>query len=168
MTGDRAGELSGERSGPPDVETLLDEAEFEPDGMFLTRRQATVLALREGGEDQGTIADRLDCSRANVSNIERSARKNIEKARTTLAFADLLGAPVRVELPAGLPVHEAPERIYGACDEAGVKVNYGAPELIREISSQSAVGTEGGTLTDDVVIAITEHGEIHVMAGTPT
>ncbi len=146
----------------PSSDTLLDELNFEAESMFLTRRQASVLALREEGFDQGTIAAELSCSRANVSNIERSARENIEKARETLVFAEILTAPVREELPEGLPLHEVPNHVYAACDEAEVKVQYGAPELIRKIVETSPASEEQGTLVEQLVLKVTAEGEIHI------
>ena len=132
--------------------------------MFLTRRQATVLAMREAGADQGAIAEYLECSRANVSNIERSARDNIDKARTTLSFAAILTAPVRLELSADLALHEAADRIYAACDEVDLKVNHGAPDLIRKITAISPESEQRGRLVEDLVVTITSEGDVHLLS----
>lgn len=150
-------------AAPPGVDLIAEELDVDETSMFLTRRQATVLAMRERGLDQGAIADHLSCSRANVSNIERSARENIEKARATLSVAEILTAPVRVELPVGLPLHEAPERIYEACDEVDLKVNYGAPELIRKLTATAPDADQQGRLSDDLVVSVTSTGEVHVL-----
>lgn len=147
--------------GTEAVESLLDDFDINTDDMFLTRRQVLVLAMRERGHDQRSIADHLECSRANVSNIERSARDNIEKANETLSFAKLLAAPVRIELPAGLPLYQVPERIFDACDDAEVKVEHGAPELTRLISSPYEAANTQGTLPESVVVTVTEDGEVH-------
>lgn len=149
-----------------EIESLLAELGFDEGTSCLTERQATVLALRERGLEQATIAAHLGCSRANVSNIERRARDNIERARSTVSFVQLLSAPVRVELPADLPYHEAPERVYEACDAAGVKVQHGAPELIREIAAPLGAPEDRGTLPVDLVVTVTAEGEVHVL--TPT
>lgn len=163
MADDADGRMTDpEANIPPEVRSLLDNLDLEADESFLTRRQALVLAMRERGLAQAVIADHLGCSRANVSNIERSARDNIEKARATLAYAQVLAAPVRVQLPADLPMHEAPERVYAACDEAGVKVQYGAPELIRMIAASVDGADDRGSLPEDVVVTVTGDGEIHV------
>ena len=63
-----------------DVAALLDRIGFDPETNVLTQRQAEVLALREHGLRQRDIADRLVPSRANVSNIESSARENLQNA----------------------------------------------------------------------------------------
>lgn len=142
------------------------ESNFEEKSVFLTRRQAMVLSMRERGADQGQIADRMECSRANVSNIERSARDNIEKARATLSFAEILTAPVRVELPKGQALHKIPDRIYEASDTVGVKVNYGAPELMRRITAVSQESEQHGRLIEDLVVTITSEGEAHVISSS--
>lgn len=136
---------------------------FDTESMFLTRKQATVLSLRERGIDQGTIADHLDCSRANVSNLERSARTNIEKARQTIAFADIVAAPVHIEIPAGFSLHEIPERVFTACDDSGVKVNHGAPELIRTVTEGFPEAESTGAIPTDIVIIVTASGNVRVL-----
>src|SRR5699024_1583725 len=113
-----------------EADDVLSRIGFDPATSVLTRRQATVLALRERGLKQRTIAERLDTSRANVAGIEASARENIARARETVAFVDALEAPVRVPVPAETDLYDVPQQIYDACDEAGVKVNYTAPELL--------------------------------------
>ena len=148
------------------TEFVMEFENFDVDveEMFLTGRQATVLAMRERGADQGEIADYLDCTRANVSNIERSARENIEKARATLSFAEILTAPVRLELPTDLPLHEASDRIYEACDEVDVKVKYGAPDLIRKITAVSPESEQHGRIAENLVVTITAEGDVHVLS----
>ena len=144
----------------------LRELNFDEHSMFLTHRQATVLALREKGADQGEIAAHLDCTRANVSNIERSARENIEKARATLSFAEKLTAPVRVKLHTDVGLHEIPDRIYEACDAVDVKVNYGAPELMRKIATVSPASEQRGRLVEDLVVTVTSEGEVHLVSAS--
>ena len=153
-----------EENYPQDSTMEFENFDLDVAEIFLTRRQVTVLTMRERGADQGEIADYLDCTRANVSNIERSARDNIEKARATLSFAEILTAPVRVELPTDLPLHEAPDRIYAVCDEADVKVKYGAPDLIRKITTVSTQSAQLGRITENLVVTITADGDVHVLS----
>lgn len=160
MTTDRAGERPIETI---DVESILGELGYDAESNLLTRRQAEVLVLREQGFNQDTIADWLGCSRANVSSIEGSARGNIEKAETTITFAELLSAPVHVELPAGIDLYEIPDRIFDACDDHGIKVRHGAPELIRRIRDAAASRIEDGILTYRVSVRISAEGSISVL-----
>ena len=104
-----------------DAAELLERVGFDADESVLTERQAEVLAFRERGLRQADIAERLGTSRANVSSVEASARDNVERAKETVAFAEALSSPVRVEIPAGTDLYDAPQRVYDACDEAGVR-----------------------------------------------
>ena len=131
-----------------DVDALLARVGFDPEENVLTRRQATVLALRERGVSQADIAERLGTSRANVANVEASARANVRKAREAVAFAEALRAPVRVDIEAGTDIYDVPDAVYAAADEAGVTVEYGAPELMKAV-----VDAADDAIRDRVVMA---------------
>lgn len=145
-----------------DVDALLDQVGFEPGRSVLTRRQAEVLALRERDVPQATIADRLGTSRANVSSIEASARTNIEKARETIAFAEALSAPVSVDVTAGTDLYDIPSRVYAACDDADVKVNQTAPELMKSVSDAAGDAVSGREVKRDLLVGITMDGVVRV------
>lgn len=146
----------------PDVDTLLERAGFDAEQSVLTRRQAEVLALRERGVRQAEIAERLGTSRANVSSIEASARANIEKARETVAFADALTAPVRVEIDAGTDLYDVPKRVYDACDDAGVKVNHTAPHLMELVSDAAGDAVQGREVRRNLFVGVTSDGSVRV------
>ncbi|MFB6130716.1 MAG: Tfx family DNA-binding protein, partial [Salinigranum sp.] len=135
---------------------------FDPEMSVLTRRQAEVLALRERGVRQATIAERLGTSRANVSSVEASARSNVEKARETVAFAEALTAPVRVEVEAGYDLYEVPKLVYDACDAAGVKVNHTAPDLMKIVSEEAESAVRGREVREPILIGVTSSGSVRV------
>ncbi|AGN00268.1 transcriptional regulator [Salinarchaeum sp. Harcht-Bsk1] len=141
---------------------ILADAGFDAEASVLTPRQAEVLALRERGLAQNEIAERLGTSRANVSSVESSARRNVEKARATVAVAEALQAPVRLQFEPGTDVYEIPDRVYAACDDAGVKVDAATPELISIVTEAAGGAFEGRRLVDPVTIAVTAEGEIRV------
>ena len=145
-----------------DADVLLDRIGFDPDESVLTRRQAQVLALRERGVRQSTIAERLGTSRANVSSVEASARTNVTKARETVAFAEALSAPVRVEIEGGLDLYDVPKRVYDACDEAGMKVNHTAPDLMKIISEAAGDAVRGRQIREPLLIGVTSDGNVRV------
>ena len=149
---------------PDDVDAaaLLERAGFDADESVLTRRQAEVLALRERGLRQSDIADRLGTSRANVSSVEASARDNVTSARETVAFAEALAAPVRVEIEAGTDLYDAPKRVYDACDEAGVKVNQTAPDLMKTIGDRAGDAVRGREVRDRLFVTVDATGTIRV------
>lgn len=149
-------------SGLPDVDALLGEVGFNEDESVLTRRQAQVLALRERGIAQREIADGLGTSRANVSSVESSARENVEKARETVAFAEALHAPVRVTVDAETDLYDVPGRVFSACDDAGVKVNRTAPELMKLVSDEAGDAIHGREVRRDIVVGVTTDGVVRV------
>lgn len=148
-----------------DVDDLLDRAGFDADSSVLTRRQAEVLALRERGQRQADIAERLGTSRANVSSVERSARENVEKSRETVAFAEALSAPVRVEVAAGTDLYDVPGLVYDACDDADVKVNRTAPDLMRVVSDASGDAVHGREVRIELLVSVTPDGDVRVRVG---
>ncbi|MFC6905609.1 Tfx family DNA-binding protein [Halalkalicoccus tibetensis] len=145
-----------------DVDALLDQVGFDPERNVLTRRQAEVLALRERDVPQAAIAERLGTSRANVSSIEASARTNVEKARETIAFAEALNAPVRIEVAAGTDLYDVPSRVYAACDDAEVKVNQTAPELMKSVSDAAGDAISGREVKRDLLVGVTMDGIVRV------
>lgn len=145
-----------------DVEALLAEIGFDPDESVLTRRQAEVLALRERGASQAAIAELLGTSRANVSNVEASARSNVEKARETVAFDRALRAPVQVAIETGTDLYDVPSRVYDACDEADVKVSHAAPELMKIVSDQAGRAVSGREVKEALLVGVTTSGDVTV------
>ena len=146
----------------PDADELLGRAGFEAETSVLTRRQAEVLALREEGHAQADIADVLGTSRANVSSIESSARENVAKAHETVAFAEALSAPVRVTVEAGTDLDDVPNMVYSACDEAGVKVNRTAPEVMRLVGEAAGDAVHGREVRRDITVSVTGDGTVQV------
>jgi Tfx family DNA-binding protein len=148
--------------GDVDAAALLERAGFDADESVLTDRQAEVLALRERGLRQSDIAERLGTSRANVSSVVASARDNVERARETVAFAEALAAPVRVEIEAGTDLYDAPKRVYDACDEAGVKVNQTAPDLMKTIGDRAGDAVHGREVRGRLFVTVDANGQIRV------
>ncbi|MDG5760710.1 Tfx family DNA-binding protein [Natronococcus sp. A-GB1] len=145
-----------------DVATVLEEIGFDPENSVLTYRQAQVLALRERDVSQADIADALGTSRANVSSIEASARENVSKASETVAFAEALQAPVRVRVPEGTDLYDVPQLVYEACDEAGVKVDHTAPDLMKVVSDAAGSAITGRQVSATLTVSVTSEGVVRV------
>jgi Tfx family DNA-binding protein len=146
----------------PDVDAILDRAGFEADESVLTRRQAEVLALRERGISQAAIAEELGTSRANVSKVEASARDNVEKARETVAFAETLQAPVQIDIDPGTDLYEVPDLVYEGCDQAGVKVPFSAPEVMKMVSEAAGDAISGREVRANLLVGVTSDGTMRV------
>lgn len=146
----------------PDADELLDRAGFDAEESVLTRRQAEVLVLREADVAQADIAEELGTSRANVSSVEASARENIAKARETVAFAEVLAAPVQLTVEGGTDLYDVPNLVYSACDSADVKVNRTAPELMKLIGDAAGDAVYGRAVQRDITITVTGDGGVRV------
>jgi Tfx family DNA-binding protein len=145
-----------------DVDALLARVGFDAEENALTRRQATVLALRGGGRSQADIAEQLGTSRANVANVEASARANVRKAREAVAFAEALRAPVRVAIGADTDIYDVPDAVYAAADEAAVTVEHGAPELMKRVVDAAGDAIRDRAVTAPLVVIVTRDGEVDV------
>lgn len=145
-----------------DIEAMLETVGFDPDECVLTQRQAEVLALREQDIPQRAIADTLGTSRANVSNIEASARRNVEKAQQTVAIADALSAPVRVQIESGTDLFEIPEIVYAACDDVDTKVTQSSAALVRVLRQEVPGALDEQTVSTPIVIRVSHDGTISV------
>ena len=145
-----------------DVDALLGRIGFDPDESVLTRRQATVLALRERGVQQSAIAERLGTSRANVANHEANARENVRKARETVSFAESLRAPIRVTFEAGTDIYDVPDAVYRAADEEDVVVEHAAPDLMKRVVDAMGDAIRDRALTADVIVSVSREGTVTV------
>lgn len=154
--------MTEDDSDVDDVETVLDRIGFDEETNVLTRRQAEVLALRERGLAQASIAERLGTSRANVSSVEASARENVKKAHETVAFEEALRSPVQVELPAETDLYDVPDRVYAACDDASVKVGLSAPELMKRVSDAAGDAVSGRQVKLPLLVTVTADGRLQV------
>lgn len=146
----------------PDADELLERAGFDADESVLTRRQAEVLVLREADIAQADIAEELGTSRANVSSVEASARENVAKAKETVAFVEVLSAPVRLNVEGGTDLYDVPNLVYSACDDADVKVSKTAPELMKLVSDAAGDAIHGRAVQRDITITVTGDGDVRV------
>ncbi len=155
----------GSSEPPPeeiDVAGILDEIGFDPDESVLTRRQAEVYVLRERGYRQADVAEVLGTSRANVASVEASARENVRKARNTVSFAEVLAAPITVEVEPETDLYDVPRRVFGTCDEAGIDVNHTAPDLMELVNEAAGDAVRGRRVERPLVIGVSADGDIRV------
>lgn len=157
---DSSGEVEVEE--PRDAEAILRGSGFSSERTFLTHRQAEVFVLREYGFKQAEIADYIDTTRENVSGIEARARENIGNARETVEFAELVSAPVRLEIPAGTDLYDVPDVVFDACDKAGIKVDQNAPELMKSISDAAGSVVEGRQVRTELIVNVTSDGTVRI------
>ena len=118
--------------------------------------------MREQGLTQEAIADLLGTSRANVASVESSARANVAKSRETVAFAEALAAPIRIEIEPGTDLYEIPDRVFAVCDDAGMKVNHTAPDLMKMVNDAGIDAVQGREVRRPLVVTVTDEGTVQV------
>lgn len=133
------------------------------DGTVLTGRQLEVLEFRERGYTQKEIADELGTTDSNVSAIERSARKNVRKAKRTLRLVRTLQSPVRFTVPQGATFDTLVDEVYARGDEADIKVSYCRPELYSHLYNKLRSYTTQNRLTAAVEVGLAEDGEVKAL-----
>jgi hypothetical protein len=154
-------------TGEPSVEQLLARLGFDPEESSLTPRQAQVLVLREQELTQEEIADRWGTSRANVANVEASARANLEKAQETVAFVDQLLAPLAVRIDRGTDLYDVPDRVFQFCDDCDVKADVSAMDLIDRVANEAGRAVRNGSLSRTVVVEVGSDGSIQAVRVPP-
>ncbi|MEE9594286.1 MAG: Tfx family DNA-binding protein [Candidatus Hydrothermarchaeales archaeon] len=127
---------------------------------FLTARQLEILRLRKEGLSQTAIARKFGTSRANISATEKTARTNIEKAKHTLALADMIEAPIWLVLEPNTDLNQAVKEIYHRADSLGIRVIQSFPSLSHAIQEGASDKIKGRMVLKRLEIAITKDGAI--------
>ena len=128
----------------------------------LTERQVEVLELREQGQTQQEIADRLGTTDSNISAIERAAEQNIEKARRTLELVRTIRSPIQFSVSPGTSFDTLVASVYSHADEAGIKIAYCRPELYTHLYGVLEECTNQNELKTTIDVGITNEGEVRV------
>jgi Tfx family DNA-binding protein len=128
----------------------------------LTERQVEVLELREQGQTQQEIADRLGTTDSNISAIERAAEQNIEKARRTLELVRTIRSPIQFSVSPGTSFDTLVASVYSHADEAGIKIAYCRPELYTHLYGVIEECTNQNELKTTIDVGITNEGEVRV------
>jgi len=135
------------------------------DSTTLTERQVEVLELREQGQTQQEVADRLGTTDSNISAIERAAEQNVEQARGTLELVRTIRSPVQFSIAPGTSFDELVASVYSHGDDAGIKVSYCRPELYTHLYGVLEEWTNQGELKTAVDVGISDEGEVRVFTG---
>jgi len=129
---------------------------------FLTERQVQVLKMRIAGCSQEEIARQLGTTRANVAILEKRARQNIERARTTVQIWKEIQAPVAVVLPAGTDLFEIPARIFQEADARGVRIPLTSVDLVVQLREKAPHLFHKRVLERSTEVRVTLQGEVLV------
>ncbi|MEM3906368.1 MAG: Tfx family DNA-binding protein [Nitrososphaerota archaeon] len=129
---------------------------------FLTKRQIDVLRLRMAGLTQDQVAERLNTSRENITNLEARAYLNIMRSRLTLRILEELNPSNEVLIPTGIPLTDIPRIILDRADLLGIKLVIGAETLYQLLKGKTK--SRSGHLIAPIKIRILPTGEIKIIS----
>lgn len=136
--------------------------EEESAASFLTERQIKVLQMRQAGMSQQQIADLMGTTRSNVSILERRAHQNIARAERTLLQWTMLRAPISIKAKAGTDVFDLPRAIFAAADELGIRLPVTSLDIVVQLKRRAPRLFKRRALEREVLISVTEVGEVMV------
>jgi Tfx family DNA-binding protein len=130
---------------------------------FLTKRQLSVLRLRQAGLTQEEIARRIKTTRANISLIEKRARENVERSKETLREWNSVVSPVRVTVPKGTDVMHIPDIVFAEADKASIHVKCDSIGLITLIKKEKGYAISNRIVNEPFEVDIANSGEVAVL-----
>jgi len=129
---------------------------------LLTKKQVEVLRLRAQGYSQTEIAKKFGTSRANISAMEKTALKNIQKAKKTLELVKIVEAPTRITIKPNTDLNDVVKMIYEKADAEGIWMPHSFPSLANIIQSAAGDKIKGRRVLRELEVAITKDGSIIV------
>lgn len=129
---------------------------------LLTGRQIEVLKLKRKGLSQADIARKLKTTRGNISTIENTALKNVEKAEKTLKLYRALEAPVWMAVPAGTDLYEIPQMIFKEADRKKIKISIDSATVIIRLKAIAPDRISHRVTSGDINIAVDENGTVTI------
>ena len=133
------------------------------DETFLTERQLEVFLRRKRGETLAEIAKALGTTRSNVCAIERSAKKNIERAYKTIKLVESLLYKSVITVPPKTDLYDIPGLVYRKADELGIKVRMSGPMLLKMIVEHCGERLRNREVLREIIIAIDPDGNVSIL-----
>ena len=141
---------------------MMPETGDEESKSFLTERQIEVLQMRLSGRSQQEVADSLGTTRSNISILEKRAHQNIARAERTMQQWMMLRAPISLQARAGTDVFELPKMIFAAADEKQMRLPITSLDIVVKLRRKAPRLFKKRSLEKDVLIFVTEEGEVLV------
>lgn len=129
---------------------------------LLTDRQIEVLKLKCKGMSQADIARKLKTTRGNISTIENTALKNIEKAERTLKLYRALDAPVWMTVPPGTDLYEIPQMIYKEADRKKIKIGMDSATVIIRLKTDAPDRIAHRVTSGDINVSVDVNGNLTI------
>ena len=129
---------------------------------LLTERQIEVLKLKRKGLSQADIARKLKTTRGNISTVENTALKNIDKAERTLKLYRALEAPVWLTVPAGTDLYEIPQMIFKEADRKKIKISMDSATVIIRLKADAPDRIAHRVTSGDINISVDSGGNVSI------
>ena len=127
----------------------------------LTAKQSKILFLRHQGFTQAEIAKELRMSRASVSMIEGRAKSQIQRARLTIQFLDLIQRRHEVQIDPGTRLQQVPMIVLQEADRLKIHLRSNMVEILRLVRKVKPSSIDkDGRLNDKLVLRFNERGKL--------
>lgn len=131
-------------------------------GTSLTERQIEVLKLKKEGLSQVEIARKFGTTRANVCATEKTAHRNITKAKNTLEVIKGFDASFWISILPETDINDAVREVYQKADERGLWIMHNFPSLLTLVLKSSGDRIRGRRILSPIEIGILEDGSVTV------
>lgn len=129
---------------------------------LLTPRQIEVLKLKRKGMTQADIARRMKTTRGNISTIESTARKNVEKAERTLKLFRTLEAPVWLTVPSGTDLYEIPHMMFKEADRKKIKIAIDSATMLVRLKTEAPDRITHRVTAGEINVSVDELGNVNI------
>ena len=129
---------------------------------LLTARQVEVLKMKRKGMSQADIARQLKTTRGNVSTIESTALKNVEKAQRTVKFYHAIEAPIWITVPADTDLFDIPPLIFKEADRKKIKIAVDSATIIVKLKTASPEKIHRRVTVDEIEVSVDKNGNVSV------
>jgi len=116
---------------------------------------------------QEEIARIMGTTKANISIIEKRARKNIEKAMNTISIWEEINSLLSINVESGTDIFNIPESIYREGDKMGIKIPLTTVEIISSVAEKAGDVVENRILKNPIKIFITRDNRIGIRIMKP-
>ncbi|WP_290596758.1 MULTISPECIES: Tfx family DNA-binding protein [unclassified Archaeoglobus] len=130
---------------------------------FLTERQLEVYVRRLKGETLEKIARDLGTTKSNICAIEKSAKRNVERAYNTIKLLESLMYETVVEIHPETDIYDVPGVIYKKGDEMGIKISMSGPVLLKYLVDNCGGKLRGRKVVGKMRIAISRDGSVVIL-----
>ncbi len=125
---------------------------------LFTDRQLEVLRYRKNGMTQQQIADMFHTSKANVCSIEKSAKKNVRRAKQTMDLFYTLDARPLCVLNEGSDLFDSAPFIVEEAKKIGMDLKIDPIDLINRLREEFPKRIHGRFIKKDIEVFVEEAG----------